>query len=90
MPTSGPILAAMLLAVEEAEAAAEVAEPEPEPAVEAVEVAMEVADAELAAAEEVVADEGSLDVALRVPQVSAFLQFCWPSASLGWSLMHWL
>jgi hypothetical protein len=28
-------------------------------------------------------------VALRVPHFSLSLQVCWPSASLGWLLMHW-
>ena len=87
MPTSGVIFAAKDLAdavLEEDEAVAvEEPEPEPEPPLALPEAAAEaVAVGELPAAV-VDAEEASLVVALREPHCSAFLQFCWPSASLG-------
>ena len=53
---------------------------EPEPVLDAVEVADEVV---MAAEEELAEADDSAAVALRVPHLAASVQACWPSRSLG-------
>ena len=87
MAAMAPVASCWLVAtaapVWEGEPAAALDEPELEPDVDAVEVAVAV-DPEAELLLLVLAA-----VALRVPHFSLLVQVCWPSASLGWLLMHW-
>lgn len=75
MPTSGLSLPATPECVDEDEEEDAVAEPEVEPVEAAVALEAEVEAAELAAADEVAADD---EEALREPHCSLSLQVCWP------------
>ena len=88
-PVASCWLVATAAPEEEVEAAEAVAEDEELPAPAVPEGEPELNEVMV----EEAADEVPLTrtaVAFLVPHFSSSMQVCWPSASLGWSLMHWL
>jgi len=89
--TNAPVVSCWVLAIATLDDVADAAEADADLAEEPVaeEDAVEVAK-ELAAAEEELELLESAAEAFSVPHFSSLVQVAWPSASLGWAVIHWL